>query len=101
MQAQGMLYFILDWCGNDLGLVEELVEYFYGDWTQHIYDESVAECLGNWLNESPVVRGYRERFAAYPTRVRRSFNFYAAEANLCCIALRSISKHQTTFDAYS
>lgn len=64
--GEAMLYFVLDWCGNDLSLVEELVEYFYGDWTQRIYDESVAECLRNWLAESPAVRGYRERFAALP-----------------------------------
>ena len=64
--GEAMLYFVLDWCGNDLALVEELVEYFYGDWTQRIYDESVAECLRNWLTESPAVRGYRQRFTALP-----------------------------------
>jgi hypothetical protein len=64
--GEAMLYFVFDWCGNDLTLVEELVEYFYGDWTQRIYDESVAECLGDWLAESPAVQAYRERFAALP-----------------------------------
>jgi hypothetical protein len=64
--GEAMLYFVLDWCGNDLALVEELVEHFYGDWTQRIYDESVAECLRNWLAESSAVRGYREGFAALP-----------------------------------
>lgn len=62
--GEAMLYFVLDWCGNDLTLVEELVEHFYGDWTQLIWDESVAECLGNWLADSPAVRAYRARFAA-------------------------------------
>ena len=64
--GEAMLYFVLDWCGNDLELVEELVEHFYGDWTQLIWDESVAECLRNWLSDSSAVRGYRARFAALP-----------------------------------
>lgn len=64
--GEAMLYFVLDWCGNDLALVEELVEHFYGDWTQRIWDESVAECLKNWLADSPAIRAYRARFAALP-----------------------------------
>jgi hypothetical protein len=64
--GEAMLYFVLDWCGNDLALVEELVEHFYGDWTQRIWDESVAECLKNWLADSPSIRAYRARFAALP-----------------------------------
>jgi len=64
--GEAILYFVLDWCGNDLALVEELVEFFYGDWTQRIYDESVSECLRNWLAEGAAVRGYRERYAALP-----------------------------------
>jgi len=64
--GEAMLYFVLDWCGNDLALVEELVEFFYGDWKQRIYDESVSECLEHWLAESAAVRGYRERYAALP-----------------------------------
>lgn len=64
--GEAMLYFVLDWCGNDLALVEELVEHFYGNWTERVYDESVDECLGNWLTESAAVQGYRERFAALP-----------------------------------
>lgn len=64
--GEAMLYFVLDWCGNDLALVEELVEFFYGDWTQRIYDESVSKCLEHWLTESAGVRAYRERFAALP-----------------------------------
>jgi hypothetical protein len=64
--GEAMLYFVLDWCGNDLALVAGLVEHFYGDWTQRIYDDSVAECLRNWLAESPAVRRYRDRFAALP-----------------------------------
>ena len=64
--GEAMLYFVLDWCGNDLALVEELVEFFYGDWTERIYDESVSECLEHWLAESATVQGYRERFAGLP-----------------------------------
>jgi hypothetical protein len=69
--GEAMLYFVLDWCGNDLSLVEDLVEHFYGDWTENIYDESVAECLGNWLKESPAVRGYRNRYAALPDSCKK------------------------------
>jgi len=76
--SEAMLYFVLDWCGNDLALVEELVEHFYGDWTQRIHDESVAECLRNWLAESPAVRGYRERFAALPDPCKQHLRL------LCC-----------------
>jgi hypothetical protein len=61
-----MLYFVLDWCGSDFALVEELVEHFYGDWTQRIWDDSVAECLRNWLGDSPAVRAYRARYTALP-----------------------------------
>lgn len=64
--GEAMLYFVLDWCGNDLALVEELVEHFYGDWTQRIWDDSVAECLRNWLEDSPAVRAYRTRYNALP-----------------------------------
>jgi hypothetical protein len=64
--GEAMLYFALDWCGTDLALAEQLVAHFYGNWTEHIYDEAVAECLRNWLTESDAVRGYRERFAALP-----------------------------------
>ncbi len=64
--GEAMLYFVLDWCSNDLTLVEELVEYFYGEWTENIYDDVVADCLSNWLTESPAVCSYRERFTALP-----------------------------------
>jgi hypothetical protein len=80
--GEAMLYFVLDWCGNDLALVEELVEHFYGDWTQRIYDESVAECLRNWLAESPAVRGYRERFAALPDPCKRHLHLLCGGGKL-------------------
>src|SRR5690606_3602457 len=28
--GEAMLYFALDWCGNDLALANQLVEHFYG-----------------------------------------------------------------------
>ena len=55
--GEAMLYFALDWCGNDLALAEQLVEHFYGDWTDRIYDNEVADCLRTWLTESAAVRG--------------------------------------------
>ena len=80
--GEAMLYFVLDWCGNDLTLVAELVEHFYGDWTQRIYDESVAECLRNWLAESPAVRGYRKRFAALPNPCKKHLRLLCAGGKL-------------------
>jgi len=64
--GEAMLYFALDWCGNDLALAEQLVEYFCGNWTEKIYDEAVAECLRDWLVKCAAVNDYRERFAALP-----------------------------------
>ncbi len=64
--GEAMLYFALDWVGNDLALAEQLVEHFYGNWAEQIYDAEVAECLRKWLTESAAVRGYRQRFAALP-----------------------------------
>ena len=49
--GEAMLYFALDWCGNDLSLADGLAEQFYGNWRERVYDESVAECLANWLAE--------------------------------------------------
>ena len=80
--GEAMLYFVHDWCGNDLTLVEELVEHFYGDWAQRIYDESVAECLRNWLAESPAVRGYRERFAALPDSCKKHLQLLCSGGKL-------------------
>jgi hypothetical protein len=80
--GEAMLYFVLDWCGNDLALVEELVEHFYGDWTQRIYDESVVECLRNWLAESPAVGAYRNRLAALPEPCKKHLRLLCAGGKL-------------------
>jgi hypothetical protein len=64
--GQAMLYFALDWCGNDLTLAKGLAQYFYGNWRERVYDESIAECLTNWLTENEVVNNYRERLRALP-----------------------------------
>jgi len=64
--GEAMLYFALDWCGNDLSLAEGLAQHFYGNWRERVYDESVAECLANWLAEDQSVKEYRQRLKALP-----------------------------------
>lgn len=80
--GEAMLYFVLDWCGNDLALVEELVPHFCGDWSQRVYDESVEECLGNWLRESSGVRGYRERYAALRDQCKKNLQLLCGGGKL-------------------
>ena len=80
--GEAMLYFALDWCGTDLALAEQLVAHFYGNWTEHIWDDAVAECLRNWLAESDAVRGYRERFAALPDACKEHLRLLCGGAKL-------------------
>jgi hypothetical protein len=64
--SEAMNYFVLDWCGNDLGLAADLAQHFSGDWRQNIHDESVADCLTNWLAKSSAIQAYRKSHAALP-----------------------------------
>ncbi|MFH1932586.1 MAG: hypothetical protein ABIN18_13490 [Pseudomonadota bacterium] len=57
--GEAILYFIHDWCGNDLALVNGISEHFYGNWKENLYDTSVLECLDRWLNTDAVVDEYR------------------------------------------
>jgi hypothetical protein len=80
--GEAMLYFALDWCGNDLSLAEQLVEHFYGDWKDRIYDNEVADCLRTWLSESAAVRGYRLRFAALPDACKEQLRLLCSGGKL-------------------
>jgi len=80
--GEAMLYFVLDWCGNDLVLVEQLVEYFYGNWAKNIYDESVEECLHNWLVESSAVKRYRDRFSSLSDACKKRLRLMSAGGKL-------------------
>jgi energy-coupling factor transporter ATP-binding protein EcfA2 len=53
--GEAILYFLHDWCGSDLTLVEGVSTFLYGEWRDRLYDESVAECLDRWLFADPVV----------------------------------------------
>ena len=80
--GEAMLYFTLDWCGNDLALVEELAEYFYGNWSERVYDESAEECLRNWLAESRRIKGYRQRLASLPAACKEKLGTLAGGGKL-------------------
>ena len=57
--GEAILYFLHDWCGSDLSLVQGISTYLYGDWKDRLYDESVGECLDRWLKDDVVVGKYR------------------------------------------
>ena len=60
--GEGILYFLHDWCGSDLSVVQVISTYLYGDWKDRLYDESVGECLDRWLKDDVVVGKYRITF---------------------------------------
>lgn len=57
--GEAILYFLHDWCGSDLSLVEGISTYLYGNWRERLYDDSVADCLERWLRDDPAVDEYR------------------------------------------
>ena len=57
--GEAILYFLHDWCGSDLALVDRISTYLYGDWRDRLYDQSVGECLDRWLKDDAVVGEYR------------------------------------------
>ncbi len=60
--GEAILYTILDWCGPDLALADSLGAHFYGDWRNNIYEETVADAIGRWLNTDALVDEYRQIF---------------------------------------
>jgi hypothetical protein len=58
--GEAILYFLHDWCGSDLALVEGIAAHFYGSWRENLYDASVLECLERWLATDPIVDEYRQ-----------------------------------------
>lgn len=69
--GEALFYFALDWCGNDLSLVDGLASHFYGDWSDRIYDEAVAGCLDQWLTTDVRVAAYRRRVRELPENCNR------------------------------
>ena len=69
--GEALLYFVLDWCGSDLVLVERLAERFFGDWSNDLYDDTVADCLEQWLETDPRVAAYRQRVHGLPVDCAR------------------------------
>ncbi|GEM_PF-2086771 len=59
--GDAILFLILDWCGNDLALVEGLTEFLHGKWTDNLYDESVWDRVDDWLRADPHAERYRQR----------------------------------------
>lgn len=64
--GETLLYFVLDWCGGDLVLVDHFAERFFGDWSNYLYDDAVADCLKQWLESDVRVAAYRQRVNFLP-----------------------------------
>jgi len=62
--GEAIHYFLHDWCGSDLALVDGLAAYLYGNWKEHLYDESVCDCLDRWLAADSIVQKYRQSLNA-------------------------------------
>jgi hypothetical protein len=69
--GEALLYFALDWCGGDFSLLDGLAEHFYGDWSDRIYDETVADCLNQWLKTDARVAAYQQRVRQLPESCAR------------------------------
>lgn len=82
--GEALLFFALDWCGNDLALAASLAKYFYGDWSEKLWDQTVAETLADWLAHDELVAEYRDRLAALPAECRRHLALLAAGGKLVC-----------------
>ena len=57
--GEAILFLLLDFCGNDLALVESATEYLYGDWSSKLYDTTVWDRVARWLAHSARVQEYR------------------------------------------
>jgi hypothetical protein len=91
--GEAILYFLLDWCGDDLSLVEGMSNYLYGEWRTILYDESVAECLDRWLGDDQTVDDYRSTLKRMEGGGRDNLRLLCSGGKLPCHA--SAIQHET------
>jgi hypothetical protein len=91
--GEAILYFLHDWCGSDLTLVEGISTYLYGEWRDRLYDESVAECLDRWLIADPVVDERRSTLRRMGETARDYVHLLCSGGKVPCHA--SVIDHET------
>ena len=64
--GEAILYLMLDFCGNDFSLVAGATDYFHGDWSDKLYDESIWDRLKHWFDNDEVINSYRLRLKNLP-----------------------------------
>jgi hypothetical protein len=82
--GEALVYFLLDWCGNDLALVVNATEYFYGNWQTNLQDGAVADCLGRWLAEDKLVEDYKQNLRNLPDLCKGQLRLLAIGGKLPC-----------------
>jgi hypothetical protein len=65
--GEAILYLLFDFCGNDLKLVNNATQYFYGNWSEKLYDLSVWDTMNKWLKEDETIDMYRKSLNSLPT----------------------------------
>jgi hypothetical protein len=64
--GDAVLYLLLDLCGTDLLLVRSVTDYLPGDWSDRLYDDTVWDRIGDWLETDETVDSYRSRLTSLP-----------------------------------
>lgn len=82
--GEALLHFVLDWCGNDLALLVNVTEYFYGNWQSNLQDGAVADCLGRWLAEDKLVEEYRQNLRTLPEPCKKQLRLLGIGGKLPC-----------------
>jgi hypothetical protein len=68
--GEAILFLLFDFRGNDLSLVRSAAEYFYGPWTDKLYDASIWDRLDAWLKNDPKIDACRQRLNFLPEPCR-------------------------------
>ncbi|AEB08773.1 hypothetical protein [Desulfobacca acetoxidans] len=74
--GEAILFLMLDFCGNDLSLVKGATEYFYGNWGERLYDQSVWDRLSEWLEQDATVEAYRQRLQNLPDKCQQYLKLF-------------------------
>ena len=53
-------------CGNDFALLRGATDYFYGKWTDKLYDSSIWDRMNDWFDNDEIVNDYRNRLQELP-----------------------------------
>ena len=84
--GEAILYFVHDWCGTDLALVKGMSTYFYGEWRDRLYDESVVECLDRWLIADQAIDKYRRTLDRMSGKARDYIRLLCSGGKVPCHA---------------